>query len=431
EHSFPKMQVALLCIARATEIIAFFTIFPYVNQMITDMGGVPPAEVGYWSGWIESMFSLTSMVSMLFWGRTSDRVGHKRVLVGCLFGMAATTVAFGFAASVPQMIAFRALAGAFGGATVTVRTMLSEVSTQHTQARAFSLFQFAANVGIFVGPLIGGTLAEPARQFPNIFSCVKFLRNYPYFLPGFVTGLLTAAVALANMFWLEETLRGQTESAPRQVPASVKSIIFSPGVIPVLVVFLYAFLLSFFTGSLFPVVYFTPVDLGGFGLSPPQISFFVTLIGLSQAAWVLFAFPTLQRRFGTANLLRGCAIVWPLAYACMPALNAILRAGHERAFWIFAPIASSLGASVSMSYAAVQLALNDISPSPSALGSLNGIAQSLTSGERAFAPAFITAVYAYGVTRQIMSGYFGWVVLVVLSCGFGATLVWLPAEREG
>lgn len=37
----------------------------------------------------------------------------------------------------------------------TVRTMLSENSTFKTQARAFSLFAFAGNVGIFLGPVIG------------------------------------------------------------------------------------------------------------------------------------------------------------------------------------------------------------------------------------------------------------------------------------
>ena len=58
-------------------------------------------------------------------------------------------------------------------------------------------------------------------------------------------------------------------------------------------------------------------------------------------------------------------------------------------------------------------------------------AQMLTSGERTFAPAFITAVYAYGVTRQIMAGYFGWVVLIVAACGFGLALFWLPARSEG
>ena len=37
----------------------------------------------------------------------------------------------------------------------TIRTMITENSTHKTQARAFSYFMFAGNVGIFIGPLIG------------------------------------------------------------------------------------------------------------------------------------------------------------------------------------------------------------------------------------------------------------------------------------
>jgi hypothetical protein len=33
--------------------------------------------------------------------------------------------------------------------------MVSEISTSKTQARAFSYFAFANNMGIFIGPLIG------------------------------------------------------------------------------------------------------------------------------------------------------------------------------------------------------------------------------------------------------------------------------------
>lgn len=53
------------------------------------------------------------------------------------------------------MIFFRCIAGVFAGTVVTVRAMLSENSTKHTQARIFSFFAFFNNLGMFLGPLIG------------------------------------------------------------------------------------------------------------------------------------------------------------------------------------------------------------------------------------------------------------------------------------
>jgi MFS family permease len=37
----------------------------------------------------------------------------------------------------------------------TVRAMITENSTKETQARAFSLFAFSGNLGIFLGPMLG------------------------------------------------------------------------------------------------------------------------------------------------------------------------------------------------------------------------------------------------------------------------------------
>jgi hypothetical protein len=66
-----KTQVFLLCFANSVAPIAFFSIFPYVNFMIERVGNVDKAEVGFWSGLIESLFSAVQMCVMIFWGRVS------------------------------------------------------------------------------------------------------------------------------------------------------------------------------------------------------------------------------------------------------------------------------------------------------------------------------------------------------------------------
>ena len=68
--------------------------------------------------------------------------------------------------------------------------MMAELSTPNTQARIFSYFAFSGNVGIFLGPLIGGVLANPAEQYPRVFGKIKFFHEFPYALPTLVTGSL-------------------------------------------------------------------------------------------------------------------------------------------------------------------------------------------------------------------------------------------------
>jgi MFS family permease len=81
--------------------------------------------------------------------------------------------------------------------------MFSEMSTPSTQARAFSYFAFAGNVGIFLGPLIGG-LAKPAEQYPSVFGNIQFFKDFPYLLPTMVAGGLSIIAVLTVAFLVEE-----------------------------------------------------------------------------------------------------------------------------------------------------------------------------------------------------------------------------------
>lgn len=47
----PKFQLSLICLIRLTEPICFLRVFPYVNQMLLDVGAAKdPEAVGYAAG---------------------------------------------------------------------------------------------------------------------------------------------------------------------------------------------------------------------------------------------------------------------------------------------------------------------------------------------------------------------------------------------
>lgn len=151
----PYMQILLICYASLSEPIAYFAIFPFINEMIARTGDIPSENVGFWAGAIESLFSLVQMLLMILYGRLADRLGRKPVLVFSLAGVSVATALFGLSTSLWQMIFFRCFAGVFAGTVVTIRTMISENCSKATQGRAFSWYMFTRNLGIFLGPLIG------------------------------------------------------------------------------------------------------------------------------------------------------------------------------------------------------------------------------------------------------------------------------------
>lgn len=55
DKPLPLGQVMILCYARLVEPIAFFSIFPFINQMILEVGGVREEDVGFYSGLIVSI----------------------------------------------------------------------------------------------------------------------------------------------------------------------------------------------------------------------------------------------------------------------------------------------------------------------------------------------------------------------------------------
>lgn len=439
DKPLPRAQIFLLCYARLVEPVAFFSIFPYINQMIQHVSpGIRDADVGFYSGLIESLFSLTQMLVMLVWGRAADRVGRKPVLVASLVGVCCATSIFGMATSLWQMVLFRCLAGVFAGTIVTIRTMISEHSTPRTQARSFSFFAFAGNVGITVGPLLGGVLADPAQQYPRVFGGVRFFEAYPYALPSFAVGVVGLTAVLTSAFFVEETLVRKPkmtaqEEGHRQAEAAEKStweLLKTPGVGIVLYVFAHVMLLAFAYTAIIPVFWFTSVELGGLQFTKFQIGLFMALTGVSQAFWLLVVFPPLQHRLGTNGVMRLCANLYPFFLGTNALLNVLRRAGFDAVFWVAAPCFLAIGPGVSMSFTAVQLALNDVSPSPAMLGTLNALALTGLSGLRAFAPALFTSIFALGANTQFLGGYLVWVILVILAAGFTVAARYLPEASE-
>ncbi|KAF7563994.1 hypothetical protein G7046_g122 [Stylonectria norvegica] len=437
----PTRQILLLCYARMTEPIAFFCIFPFIAQMVQRNGHLPDSDVGFYSGLIESLFSVVQMLVLIFWGRLADRIGRKPVLIYSLIGMSFGPALFGMAKTLWQMIAFRMLAGVFSGSSLIIRTMIAEHSTPETQARAFSWFAFAGNLGIFIGPILGGALADPAAQYPKAFKGLEFFETYPYALPGFVTGIISATGALTTALFLEETLKkdgsgssneASAEAPPAPAPLSTWELLRAPGVGVVLWVYGHVMFLAFAFTCMLPVVLFTPIKLGGVGFSSFQISMYMAVQGASQATWLLLAFPMLQHRFGTKGVMNMCAVVYPFLFIGYIILNTLLRDGSHAArvwFWTLGSIIAVIGPGVSMAFTGVQLALNDVSPNSHVLGTLNALALTYSSGIRAIVPGAATAIYAVGVRGQIFWGHLAWVILIPVAVAFAVVCRWLPKGK--
>ena len=92
------------------------SIFPYAYYMVQDFKITEDeSKISMYVGMITPAFAFMECLSGMFWGRLSDKVGRKKVLLGGLFGTGLSMLLFGFASSLPVAIFARALGGALNG----------------------------------------------------------------------------------------------------------------------------------------------------------------------------------------------------------------------------------------------------------------------------------------------------------------------------
>ncbi|KAH8730819.1 major facilitator superfamily domain-containing protein [Phaeosphaeriaceae sp. PMI808] len=205
-NAFPIRQMAILALCRICEPIAFMSIFPYAYFMIEDFQIANDASgISMYVGMVTSAFAFAECISGIFWGRLSDRIGRKKVLLGGLFGTGLSMIIFGFAKSLPMALIARALGGLLNGNIGVLQTTVAElVTVERHQPRAYSIMPFVWCLGTIVGGFLGGVLARPALAWPHLFQGTLF-ETYPYLLPNlFCTAVVLFGLTIGILF-LEET----------------------------------------------------------------------------------------------------------------------------------------------------------------------------------------------------------------------------------
>ncbi|WWD10081.1 hypothetical protein V865_008214 [Kwoniella europaea PYCC6329] len=203
----PFAQIAVLMGVRLAEPIAYTVIFPFVNQMVEELGVTDnPDRIGFYSGLVESVFAFVQFFTVYHWAKLSDKIGRKPVILFGLIGVVVSGSLFGLATSFWMMIAFRCLSGALNGNVAVIRAAIGDITDSTNSTDAFAMYGLTWTVGAIVGNALGGSLSHPFERFPNLFGSLEILRTYPYLLPCLVTAGLTLIGILFCLIFYHESL---------------------------------------------------------------------------------------------------------------------------------------------------------------------------------------------------------------------------------
>ncbi|KZO92164.1 MFS general substrate transporter [Calocera viscosa TUFC12733] len=429
---------------RLAEPVASTQIFPYINDLCVHLGYARNEdEVGFISGLIDSLFAFVQLFTVPHWGRLSDRIGRKPVLMLGLCGCTLATLTFGLSRRLWLTILARCLAGGLSGNGAVIQTMISEMTDDTNEARAFPLYSLMWALGSIIGPTIGGTLSRPADTFPALFGGVKFWKDFPYFLPCLCSAGITG-LALLTACFLQETLPNKARDAtlPQAVQVSYGTLAPEPETeyplpsrptqlqilrtpaIPT--VFLTAFMMMFTNQSwdiVFILYAFTSVRSGGLSMSNAQIGVCLAGAGFVGANIHLWLFPRMARRFGIPMYPWLLALLIPM-FVGAPILNALARvAGSGETRGDVLPgltyggvaVLLGLGRLAAMVFPLNMILVKRAAPSKLAMGSTYGMSQMVTAFARAVSGWFVSSLFAFSVESGFLGGNLIWIVMSLLS----------------
>ena len=165
-----------------------------------------PDQISIYAGMLVTSFAFAEFSTGVIWGRISDKVGRKPVLIFGLVGTALSMIVFGFATNLQIAIIARALGGLLNGNVGVLQTTVAElVTVKEHQPRAYSIMPFVWCLGSIIGPVMGGALAQPCIAYPWLFDQDSIFGTYPFLLPNLVcVVILTFGITIGILF-LEET----------------------------------------------------------------------------------------------------------------------------------------------------------------------------------------------------------------------------------
>ncbi|CEL09057.1 hypothetical protein ASPCAL12199 [Aspergillus calidoustus] len=480
----PVRQLFILSICRFAEPIALTSYLPYLPEMIESVG-VPKAEVAKWAGLTTAISSFAQAFMAVYWGTASDRFGRKPIiLLGLTFTMI-FSLAFGLSKSLAMLVSCRGMIGFMNGNVGIIRTAVAEMVTdKELQPRAFSVMPMVWTVGSIFGPAFGGSLSRPSEKYPGVFGHSKFFQEYPFFLPNLLSGVFFVIGISTGFLFLHETLAAKQghrdpgivlgrvltrsctrrpekasliesddertpllgENHPAKSPQDQPEVkkhgwreVLSPQSTLVLLAYSLMSVHTMAFESMLPVFLHNPPQniqdnpnvqlpfkfVGGFGMDAQEIGMFYTLTGIIGMVMQFYVFPACATRFGVINCVKATSFVFPILYLVTPYIALVPES--MRNVTVFFVVLTKLTASI-FNFPSITILLTNSASSLSILGTLNGVATSVSAVGRAAGPALLGPVFSLGVKM----GYviLPWWLLACVAC-LAAIPVPFIVEGEG
>ncbi|TDJ18034.1 MAG: MFS transporter [Deltaproteobacteria bacterium] len=157
------------------DLIGFGIVMPVLPFYARDFG-VTATTLGL----LMMSYAAAQFVCAPLWGRLSDRVGRRPVILFSVAGTSASLLFFGLAESILWLFVARVLAGGFAANVSVASAYITDVTNEEERTRWMGMLGASFGVGFILGPIIGGLLSPLGYRVPMLVAAGLAFINLIY-----------------------------------------------------------------------------------------------------------------------------------------------------------------------------------------------------------------------------------------------------------
>src|SRR5687767_11777796 len=199
------------------DMVGLLMIIPLLPFYVKSLGGGGVTILGFHFGigiivgFIIAAFTLAQLFSAPIWGRLSDRVGRRPVVLIALSASGIAYLIFGFAESLLMLFVSRIVQGAGGGTVGVIQAYVADTTSPQDRARALGWLSATTNLGVALGPVLG-SIAIALGKYDVIPGAGTWRMGQA------APGIIAAGLCLLNIAFASRYLTESRDPAEHQSP---------------------------------------------------------------------------------------------------------------------------------------------------------------------------------------------------------------------
>jgi MFS transporter, DHA1 family, tetracycline resistance protein len=148
-----RSPLFILLLTVLLDLIGFGIVLPLLPTYAKELGANP-----FMIGFIAAIFSIMQFIFSPLWGKLSDVIGRRPVMLISIFITAVSYLVFSQASTIPLLLFARGLSGIGSANIAAAQAYITDVTDSKNRSGAMGLMGAAFGIGFIIGPVIGGLL---------------------------------------------------------------------------------------------------------------------------------------------------------------------------------------------------------------------------------------------------------------------------------